>query len=255
MNNEMLKGRVAIVTGGARGMGREFARGLASCGASVLVADLREASETVKIIEGEGGKASAAVFDVRDATACKEIAETAVKLYGGIDILVNNAALYADAKGGRFDSIPEDHWDLAMAINVKGIWNCCKAVVPHMRSRGSGSIINMSSLAAVSGVPFALPYVTSKAAVIGLTRGLARELGRDWIRVNSIAPTAVLTEGTRENLGERTDKIAAAVAQQQTLQRNLEPSDMIGTVCYLASDMSKFVTGQTLMVDGGTVYL
>src|SRR6516165_10855315 len=136
---------------------------------------------------------------------CKRWSDAAAK-FGCIDILVNNAALYGALCGGRFEAIGEAEWDDAMRANVKGIWQCCKAVVPQMRKAGGGSIINMASLATIYGMPFALHYTVSKAAVVGLTRGLARELGRDNIRVNSIAPSAVLTESTREFFGEKHER-------------------------------------------------
>ena len=138
-----------------------------------------------------------------------------------------------------------------MAVNVRGVWQCCKACVPAMREGGGGSIINIASLAAVYGMPFGLHYATSKAAVIGMTR----ELGRDWIRVNAIAPSAVLTEGTDDFFGAKKDRLLQAVAAGQSLQKNLTTDDLVGTVLYLASDASGLVTGQTLMVDGGTVFL
>jgi 3-oxoacyl-[acyl-carrier protein] reductase len=140
-----------------------------------------------------------------------------------------------------------------MAVNVKGIWNCCKAVVPAMRQAGEGSIVNMASLAATYGMPYSLHYTTSKAAVIGLTRGLARELGRDNIRVNAMAPSAVLTEGTREFFAAKFDKAIEAIKAGQALQRSLTPPDLVGTLLWLVSDASRFVTGQTIAVDGGTV--
>ena len=175
--------------------------------------------------------------------------------FGRIDVLVNNAALYGGLKGGRFESLDPDEWDQCMAVNVTGMWNCCKAVVGGMRQAGGGSIINISSLAAVYGLPFALHYAVSKAAVIGMTRSLARELGKDWIRVNAIAPSAVMTEGTEEFFGAKLEKAKEVIASGQTLQRNLETADLAGSVIYLAGDASKFVTGQTIMVDGGTVLL
>src|SRR5215831_18551587 len=144
-----------------------------------------------------------------------EMARTALDAFGRIDALINNAALYGGLKGGRFDAITEADWDAAMAVNVKGIWNCCKAVVPAMRQAGGGSIVNLASLAATYGMPFALHYTTSKAAVIGVTRGLARELGRDRIRVNAIAPSAVLTDGTREFFGDKLDRALAAIKDGQ----------------------------------------
>jgi 3-oxoacyl-[acyl-carrier protein] reductase len=140
-----------------------------------------------------------------------------------------------------------------MAVNVKGVWNCCKAVVPAIRRAGGGSIVNIASLAATYGMPYGLHYTTSKAAVIGLTRGLARELGRDNIRVNAVAPSAVLTEGTREFFAEKTDKALDTIKMNQAIARNLEPADLVGTVHWLVSDASRLVTGQTIAVDGGTV--
>jgi NAD(P)-dependent dehydrogenase (short-subunit alcohol dehydrogenase family) len=140
-------------------------------------------------------------------------------------------------------------------MDVNGIWRCCKAVIAPMQTQKTGSIINISSLAAVAGLPYGLHYSTSKVAVIGITRSLARELGRDWIRVNAIGPSAVMTEGTREFFGDRLEKIAGVIADGQSLKRNLQPEDLSGTVLYLASGASKFVTGQTIMVDGGTVFL
>jgi 3-oxoacyl-[acyl-carrier protein] reductase len=163
--------------------------------------------------------------------------------------------LYGALHGGRFDAIDENEWDDCMTINVKGIWNCCKAAVPAMRRAGAGSIVNIASLAATYGMPFGLHYTTSKAAVIGLTRGLARELGRDKIRVNAVAPSAVLTEGTKEFFGPKMDRALDAIKASQTIQRNLVPSDLTGTIAWLLSDASGFVTGQTIAVDGGTVML
>jgi 3-oxoacyl-[acyl-carrier protein] reductase len=142
-----------------------------------------------------------------------------------------------------------------MQVNVKGPWNCCRAVVPSMRAQKSGSVINISSLAPLYGLPYALDYSVSKGAVIAMTRSLARELGRDWIRVNAVAPSAVMTEGTKEFFGDKLDKAAQVIASGQSLQRNLDTGDLTGTIVYLASDASRFVTGQTIMVDGGTVFL
>jgi 3-oxoacyl-[acyl-carrier protein] reductase len=142
-----------------------------------------------------------------------------------------------------------------MAVNVKGIWSCCKAAVPVMREAGGGSIVNITSLAATYGMPYGLHYTTSKGAVIGLTRGLARELGRDNIRVNAVAPSAVLTEGTREFFAGKIEKALETVKMGQAIARNLEPADLLGTVHWLVADGSRLVTGQTIAVDGGTVML
>jgi NAD(P)-dependent dehydrogenase (short-subunit alcohol dehydrogenase family) len=194
-------------------------------------------------------------LDVADMTSVEAMVAAALNAFGRIDGLVNNAALYGSLRGGRFNQIPEQDWDAAMTVNVKGIWNCCKAVVPAMRQGGGGSIVNIASLAATYGMPFALHYTTSKAAVIGLTRGLARELGRDNIRVNAVAPSAVMTEGTREFLADKLDRGLEVIRTGQSIQRTLEPSDLSGTIAWLLSDASAFVTGQTIAVDGGTVML
>ena len=228
---------------------------MAKEGVAIVVGDVRDCSETVAAVEGAGGRAVGVTLDVTDAASCEAAAKAAEDNFGRIDVLVNNAALYGGLKGGRFESLDPDEWDQCIAVNVTGMWNCCKAVVGGMRQAGGGSIINISSLAAVYGLPFALHYAVSKAAVIGMTRSLARELGKDWIRVNTIAPSAVMTEGTEEFFGAKLEKAKEVIASGQTLQRNLETADLAGTVIYLAGDASKFVTGQTIMVDGGTVLL
>ena len=248
-----LQGKVIVITGAARGIGREYARSFAAAGARIAAADISDCSATLALVEKAGGEAIGLKLDVGDANSALAMAQDTRRAFGRIDGLVNNAALYATLRGGHFDSIAEADWDAVMAINVKGIWNCCKAVVPFMRQSGGGSIVNISSLAATYGMPFGLHYTTSKAAVIGLTRGLARELGRDGIRVNALAPGTVLTDATREFFGQKFDKAVERIRTDQTIQRNLMPADLVGTVVWLLSDASAFVTGQTISVDGGTV--
>jgi len=247
--------KVVAITGAARGLGQEFARSLAAGGARIVAADISDCTETLSLVTRDGGEATAARLDVTDARSATEMVEAAVRAFGRLDGLVNNAALYGALHGGRFDAIDETEWDACMAVNVKGIWNCCKAAVPAMREAGGGSIVNIASLAATYGMPFGLHYTTSKAAVIGLTRGLAREVGRDRIRVNALAPSAVMTEGTREFFGAKHDRALEAIKAGQTIQRNLMPSDLTGTVTWLISEASGFVTGQTIAIDGGTVML
>jgi 3-oxoacyl-[acyl-carrier protein] reductase len=249
-----LMGRTAIVTGAARGLGRTYAMKLIEAGMNVVVADLADTGETMELMYGPG-RALAVALDVADFTSASAMAEKALAVFGRIDVLINNAALYGGLKGGRAEQIDEAEWDRCMAVNVKGVWNCCRAVIPAMKKQGGGSIINISSLAAIYGLPYSLHYASAKAAVIGMTRSLARELGRDWIRVNAIAPTAVLTEGTKEFFGDKFGKGMDVVRGNQALKRNLETEDLVGTVLYLAGDASKFVTGQTIMVDGGTHFL
>jgi len=247
-----VEGKVVLITGAARGLGYEYARALGKAGARIVAGDM---SDCAAAAEAAGNGAIAMKLDVADVVSADAMAESAMDAFGRIDALINNAALYGSLRGGRFNQIAEADWDAAMAVNVKGIWNCCKAVVPAMRQSGGGSIINVASLAATYGMPFALHYTTSKAAVIGLTRGLARELGRDNIRVNAVAPSAVVTEGTTEFFGDRLDRGLEVIRAQQTIQRTLQPSDLVGTIAWLISDGSQFVTGQTIAVDGGTVML
>jgi NAD(P)-dependent dehydrogenase (short-subunit alcohol dehydrogenase family) len=247
-------GKAIAITGAARGLGQEFARHLAAAGANIVLGDLNDCGATAELVAAAGGKAVAVKLDVTDAASAQAMVEAGLAAFGRLDGLVNNAALYGALHGGRFDAIDDAEWDACMAVNVKGIWNCCKAAVPAMRKDG-GSIVNIASLAATYGMPYGLHYTASKAAVIGMTRGLARELGRDGIRVNALAPSAVLTEGTSEFFGDKLDRALSAVRAGQTIQRNLVPGDLTGTVAWLLSEESGFVTGQTIAVDGGTVML
>jgi p-cumic alcohol dehydrogenase len=249
----MIRDKVIIITGAARGLGQEYARSFGSAGARIVAADIHDCSATVDLVKRAGGDIVGVRLNVADGASAAAMSEAATAAFGRIDGLVNNAALYGALHGGRFDTLSEAEWDAAMAINVKGIWNCCRAVVPVMRKGGGGSIVNISSLAATYGMPYGLHYTTSKAAVIGLTRGLARELGRDLIRVNAVAPGTVMTEGTREFFGQKLEKALEVIKAGQTIQRTLVPGDLVGTVMWLLTDASAFVTGQTISVDGGTV--
>jgi len=226
-----------------------------NAGARVIAADINDCAATLELVGAQNGDGIATRLDVTDPGSARAMIEAGLKAFGRIDALINNAALYGALRGGRFDAIDEAEWDAAMAVNVKGVWNCCKAAVPAMRETGGGSIVNIASLAATYGMPYGLHYTTSKAAVIGLTRGLAREVGRNNIRVNALAPSAVITEGTREFFGEKLDRALDTIKAGQTIQRNLQPSDLAGTVLWLISDASGFVTGQTIAVDSGTVML
>jgi len=250
-----LTGKVAIVTGAARGLGRAYCEAMAAEGAEIVAADINDCSDTIAAIQAAGGRGVATTLDVADSQSCQTMADLAMETFGRIDVLINNAALYAGLKGARFESLDEDQWDRVMQVNVKGTWLASRAVVAAMRAGGGGSIINIASLAAVFGLPYGLDYVASKAAVIGMTRGMARELGGDLIRVNAVAPSAVMTEGTAEFFGEKFEKAKTVIANNQLIPRNLETEDLTGTIIYLASDASRFVTGQTHMVDGGSWFL
>src|SRR3984885_2274661 len=247
-----LESKVVLITGAARGLGFEYARSLGAAGARIVAGDVADCAAAVA---AAGNGAIGVKLDVTDVASADSMVELAMERFGHIDALINNAALYGALRGGRFNQIMETDWDAAMAVNVKGIWNCCKAVVPAMRQSGGGSIVNVASLAATYGMPYALHYTTSKAAVIGLTRGLAGAIGRDNIRVNALAPSAVMTEGTQEFFADKLDRALETIRAGQALQRTLMPADLTGTVAWLISDESRLVTGQTIAVDGGTVML
>ena len=247
--------KAVIVTGAARGLGQEYARQFARLGANVAVNDVRDCSETLRIVENEGAAGISTTTDVTSAESAAEMAAAVMDRFGRIDVLVNNAALYGSLTFAPFQMLDESEWDKTMDVNVKGIWQCCKAVLPAMKAQMAGSIVNISSLAATYGMPNGLHYTASKAAVIGVTRGMARELGRYNIRVNAVAPNVVDTEATGEVFGDKRDKIVEVTLSQQAIRQPLKTGDIVGAVLYLSSDLSKLTTGQTVMVDGGTVFL
>jgi 3-oxoacyl-[acyl-carrier protein] reductase len=247
-----LQDRVAIVTGGGHGLGKAYARRLAQEGARVVVAEIdgAAADAVAEDIRQAGGQALAVTTDVVDAASLEAMVAQTLASYGRIDVLVNNAAIFATIPISRvpFDQIDPTEWDRVMAVNLKGVWLACRAVVPVMRRQGGGSIINIASNTALEGMPTRIHYVTSKAGVIGFTRSLARELGPDGIRVNCVAPGSTLSEEnpTPEILERRRSRV-----QGQALARVDTPADLVGVIAFLASDDSAFMTGQTLVVDGG----
>ena len=247
--------KVVLITGAARGLGQAYAREFARRGAKVAVCDLRDCAETKAAIEAEGSVGLALDTDVTCAESTRAMAAAVLETFGRVDVIVNNAALYGSLKFRPFDQLDDEEWDRVMNVNVKGIWNTCRALIPSMREQKSGSIVNVSSLAATYGMPNGLHYTASKAAVIGLTRGLAREVGRFNIRVNAVAPNVVDTDATSEVFGDKKDKILEVTLSQQAIRKPLETGDIVGAVLFLASDHSLLTTGQTLMVDGGTVML
>ncbi len=251
-----LEGKVAIVTGAARGIGRAYAEALVGEGAAVLIADMLEAEgeETAAAIRAAGGRAAFQRVDVSDPVSTEAMAAAAVAAFGGIDILVNNAAMFASLKGGPLSDITIERWDRTMSVNVKGPWLCIKAVVPHMRTRGGGAIVNQSSISAF-GMPYMLDYTASKAAIIGLTKSVASELGADNIRVNCIAPGGTATEGYSEIMGGNMALAEERAKSSQLIAEQMKPDAMVGTLLHLVGQGSRFVTGQTLVVDGGRYFL
>jgi 3-oxoacyl-[acyl-carrier protein] reductase len=248
-----MTGKTVIVTGSGHGIGRAYAERISAEGANVVVADLDgpAVEQVAGDLEEMGGQALPVQVDVASASSVQEMAARAVERFGAIDGLVNNAAVFSTIPISRvgFELIDEAEWDLVMSVNVKGVWNCCKAVVPAMRKRGGGSIVNISSASILHAGGGRMHYVASKAAVLGISRVLARELGGDNIRVNTIAPGNTLSEDdpTPEVVAIREAAIAA-----RSLKRLQTPADLVGTVAFLLSDDAAFITGQMLVVDGGT---
>jgi 3-oxoacyl-[acyl-carrier protein] reductase len=246
-----LQDRVVIVTGGGVGIGKAYSNAVAKEGAKVIVADIQEA-EAKKVaadIKQAGGEATAVAVDVTSPAKTQAMAEAALKRYGRIDVLVNNAGLYSALKKKNFMEIDPEEWDRVMAVNLKGLFLCVKAVYPAMKQQGKGKIINISSGTALSGSPLFLHYVSSKAGVLGFTRALAREVGGDNICVNSIMPGLTISGSNQE--GVMTPEQLADRRKRRCIQRDQYPQDLVGTVIFLASDDSDFMTGQAIGVDGG----
>ena len=249
-----VEGRVVIVTGAGGGIGRAYAKHFAANGAIPVIAEIngQNAKKVEDEIRSEGGSALAVQTDVSDeASVAAMVAETMEK-FGRIDVLINNAAIFAALNRAKFEDIPREDWMRMLEVNVIGSWACAKAVVPHMRAGGYGRIVNVSSSTVPTGLPFMTHYVTSKAAIVGLTRCMATELGADGITVNAIMPG--LTETEVEYNGRTEQGIAMSVAIQR-IKRVETADDLVGTVLFLASPAAGFITGQSLLIDGGTAFL
>jgi NAD(P)-dependent dehydrogenase (short-subunit alcohol dehydrogenase family) len=243
-----LEGRVAIVTGGAQGIGNAIARGLAAEDARVVVADLQRADEAARQLDGLG-----LTVDVSDESQVEQMVEDVVERYGRIDILVNNAGLYASLEMRPFTEIPADEWRRVMDVNILSMFLTCRTVVPRMRERGGGRIVNISSGTPFRGVPFLLHYVTSKGAIVALTRALAKELGGDEVLVNCVAPGFTMSEGVREH-PEVIEALRDFSVAARTLQRDQQPEDVVGAVVFLCGPGAAFITGQTIVIDGGQYF-
>jgi NAD(P)-dependent dehydrogenase (short-subunit alcohol dehydrogenase family) len=251
---ERLKGKVAIVTGGAMGIGKAIAKRLASDGASVVIADLQKFDQAAaEIAKATGSKTLGLQSDVSNEFQVAKMADETMKAFGRIDILVNNAAVFSSLELRPFENIPIEEFRRVLEVNIMGVWLCCRACVPHMRKGGYGRIVNLASGAPLKGVPLFLHYISSKGAVIAMTRGLAREVGKDGITVNSLAPGFTLSENVAKH--ETHVKLGEITKASRAIPRDEKPEDLVGTVSFLASEDASFITGQTLVVDGGSAML
>jgi 3-oxoacyl-[acyl-carrier protein] reductase len=241
-----LKDRVAIVTGAAKGLGKAFCLALTKEGAKIVAVDIADLKDTMKEIESLGGEAKAILADVSSESDTKKLAEDTFKSFGRIDILVNNAAIIFGLFRKPFYDIDPGLWDKVMAVNIKGPWLCTKAVFPFMKEQRKGKIINLSSSTFFTGSHGFVHYVASKGGVIGLTRALAVELGPHNININAIAPGFTDTEASRSIAD-----VTKYDVSRTPLGRLEQPKDLLGALIFLASDDSDFITGQTLLVDGG----
>ena len=243
--------RVVLITGAGQGIGRELARQFAAAGAVAVIADVNQdtANSVKSEVEARGGRAMAIKVDVTDAAAVQAMVDAVLAEQGRIDVLINNAAIFATLEKRKFDLIPLEEWDEVLRVNINGPLLCARAVVPAMRKAGWGRIINIASDAVPRGVMNYMHYVTSKSAMIGMTNAMARELGEDGINVNCIRPGAVATEVDRA-VNPTVDLRKTQIAQQ-CIKRGMEPPDLVGLMLFLSSSASSFITGQTIACDGG----
>ena len=235
-----LEGKVAIVTGGAQGIGAAIARGLEAEGAEVVIVDLDPPDGGIRA-------------DVSSEDDVLRMVGEALERNGRIDILVNNAGLYASLEMRAFTEIPLEEWNRVMEVNVASMFLTCRAVAPVMREQGGGKIVNISSGTPFRGVPFLLHYVTSKGAIVAFTRALAKELGRDGIHVNCVAPGFTMSDGVKAH-PEVVEKLRDVSVASRTLQRDQVPEDVVGAVCFLCTSAADFITGQTMVIDGGQYF-
>ena len=248
-NDQILQNKTIIVTGASTGIGQAFSVACATYGAKIIVADMNSGEETVEIIKSKGGEAKFVEVDVANEKSTDLMAKAGYDWTGRVDGLINNAAYFREVKLTPFEEIDVAVWDKIFDVNVKGIWQCSKAVTPYMRNNNGGSIINISSVVAVAGQPGYLHYVATKGAVLAMTKGLAKECGKDLVRVNTIAPGFVITDATKNRPIEWQQTFLKARA----ISREQRPEDLVGTAVYLLSDLSSFVSGQTHVVDGGHI--
>ncbi|WP_149535937.1 SDR family NAD(P)-dependent oxidoreductase [Siccirubricoccus phaeus] len=253
MSGAPLAGKVAIVTGGAAGIGFALAEGLAQRGAAVLIADLKGAEAAAAKLAAAGHEAAGVTADVASEAATMAMAESAEARFGGLDILVNNAGIYATLTPQPFEALDIAEWRRVLEVNVIGTFLCCRAALPTMQRRGGGRIVTISSGVAFKGNPYMAHYVASKGAVVSLTRAMATELGKHGVTVNSVAPGFTLSDGVLKNPG-LIEGVKEPSLRGRVLARDMLPADLVGAVCFFAGPDAAFITGQTLVVDGGAYF-
>jgi NAD(P)-dependent dehydrogenase (short-subunit alcohol dehydrogenase family) len=246
-----LSGRAIIVTGAAQGIGAAYAKALAAEGARLALCDIAAPVEVVDAIRGAGGEAFGAECDVTDGAAVARLVQATERAYGGVQGLVNNAAVFGSLSLKRIEDIPSAEWDKVMAVNVRGTFECIKAALPIMRRQRYGKIVNISSGTVFKGTPLFLHYVASKGAIVALTRAVARECGDDGIRCNCLAPGLTLSENVRSN-PDWGGAIAQGIVASRCLKREETPEDLLGTLVFMLAADSDFMTGQAVVVDGGS---
>ena len=248
-----LDNKVAVITGAAQGIGAMMAKALADEGAKVLVTDVQDTSKAVDAITSAGGVAQGLKVDITSNDDLKKMVETATGELGGLDIMVNNAAIFATLQPKPFFQIDDDEFDMLMRVNVRGVHQVMRAIVPTMIEAGGGKVVNIASGTFYYGPPGLSHYTASKGAVLGLTRGHARELGDKNIQVNAIAPGLTESEGLASNTGF--DMARAPTVASRSIKREMVPEDLLGTLLFLCTPDSDFLTGQTINVDGGKINL
>jgi 3-oxoacyl-[acyl-carrier protein] reductase len=245
-----LDGRVVIVTGGGKGIGKVYAQEFAKAGAKVVAADIdgAAAQAVAEEVVAEGGQALGIMTDVSDAAATRAMADAANAHFGGIDVLINNASMMSVLPRRSWLEIPDEEWDKVMAVNLRGLFLCCRAVFPTMKTRGYGKIVNISSSRVWEGNPNRLHYTTSKAGVIGFTRALSREVAEFGITVNAVTPGLTLSD---TQVASSSNNYLATRLEGRAIARPQVPADLVGAVMFLSCAASDFMTGQTVNVDGG----